>query len=136
MKLSASDLCKKLAEIKLISHRVPEESDEIYKMIVAKGNEVLPCLIEKISDQTKTPDPRQAPKWQHYVVGDTAVFAVLHIVSEGNDERWKELFLAPLPASYQEEWKTNGVYAYFNYVSEPKHRETLQVWWHKWNSDN
>ncbi|MEK7855174.1 MAG: hypothetical protein AAB288_03715, partial [Acidobacteriota bacterium] len=132
LSLPISSLCDRLGQIKLIDDRVPEDSDDLYKAIVAKGKEALPCLIEKIDERTKTPDPRTAPKWQHFTVGDTALFTVLHIASKDDYKRWKELFLAPLPLAYREEWKTNGVYAYFNYVSEPKNRKALQNWWKNW----
>lgn len=132
MSLPAKELCDRLHEIEVIGHRVLDESDGLYRAILAKGKEVLPCLIERIDDRTKTPDPRSAPKWQHYVVGDTAVFTVLYIVSQDDGERWEEMMLATLPEESQNEWKTNGIYAYFNYVSEPKNRKELQDWWRKW----
>lgn len=134
--LRAAELCERLAEIEIISDRVPEESDDLYKAIIAKGKEALPCLIDKINDRTKTRDPGTGPKWQHYVVGDTAVFTILDIVSQGDYELWKTLFLGPLPPAYKEEWKTNGIYAYYNFVSEPKNRKELQDWWRKWLKAN
>jgi hypothetical protein len=132
MSLSAKELCDRLHEIEVIGHRVLEESDDLYRAILAKGSEALPCLIERIDDRTKTPDPRSAPKWQHYVVGDTAVFTVLYIACQDDDERWEEMMLATLPEKSQNGWTTNGIYAYFNYVSEPKNRKTLKNWWKKW----
>ena len=134
--LSAPELCDRLAEFEIISDRVPEESDDLYKAIVAKGAEALPCLIEKINDRTKTRDPGTGPKWQHYAVGDTAVFTILDIVSQGDYEVWEKLFLGPLPPDYKAEWKTNGIYAYYSLVSEPKNRKAVQSWWKNWLKEN
>jgi hypothetical protein len=132
LELSASALCARLSEIQVIDSREPENSDDQYRALIAKGSEALPCLVDKITDRKPMHDPRMAPIWQHYSVGDTAVFAILHIASKDDYERWKELMLDPLPPKYREEWKTNGVYAYFNYVSEPKNRSKLQRWWTNW----
>lgn len=74
-------------------------------------------------------DPRSAPIWEHYKVGDTAVFLLVDIA--GNDELLEEM----LPPPYRKEWKTNGIYAYFNYVSEPANRRLLQKWWKAWAKD-
>lgn len=134
--LSPSALCDRLDKIEVIDDRDPEGTDDIYKAIISKDAEALPCLIDKINDRTKVPDPRSAPKWQQYVVGDTAVFAILDIVSKDDLELWEALFLEPLPSASKEEWKTNGVYAYFNYVSEDKNRKALQVWWRKRLQEN
>lgn len=134
--LTALELCSRLGEIEVIDGRAPEKSDDLYKAIIEKRAEAHPCLLEKVSDRTKTTDPRTAPKWRHYAVGDTAVFTILDIVSEGDDQRWEELMLKSLPTKYREEWETNGVYAYFNYVSEPKNRKELQSWWKNWLKEN
>lgn len=129
LKLSAPALCARLGETKVIDSRKPEESDDVYRALVVKDSEALPCLVDKIADRKLMHDPRMAPVWQHYTIGDTAVFTILDIVSKGDYEVWKELFLGPLPQKYKEEWRTNGVYAYFNYVSEPRDRKALQGFW-------
>jgi hypothetical protein len=77
-------------------------------------------------------DPREAPVWRHYAVGDTAVFILLRVVTKDDNQEWEKLFLKMLPPESQEEWKTNGIYAYFNYVSESKNRKSLQIWWKNW----
>ena len=128
-------LCGRLSEIETLPHKDPNDTDPIYEALMSKGKAAIPCLVEKISDTTRTPDPRQAPKWQHYAVGDTAVFILIDILREEDLEREK-LLIEMLPRKYQEEWKTNGVYAYFNYVSEPKNRKELRDWWKTWLSEN
>ncbi len=78
------------------------------------------------------PDPRQAPHWEHYAVGDTAVFILVDIISKDDDRLAAKLLVDMLPPAYRKEWKTNGVYAYFNYVSELNNRKELRQWWKNW----
>lgn len=130
--LKADQLCNKLEDIKVIPNRVPEETDPIYESLILKGDESIPCLINRITDNKKVPDPRYSvPTWQHYAVGDTAVFTLLDIAST-DDSEWEKLMLEMLPPRAEKEWDTNGIYAYFNYVSEQKNRHQLQNWWKDW----
>lgn len=123
----ATELCKQLAEIKSFPGRDPsEEQDPIYAAVMLKGKELMPCLVEEISNEIPMHDPRSAPIWEHYVVGDTAVFLLTDLAQ--NDE----LLVQMLPLKYREEWETNGVYAYFNYVSVTKNRHELKEWWRTW----
>lgn len=118
------ELCKQLAEMKKFPGRDPsEEEDPFYAAIMAKGKEILPCLVDEITNETPMDDPRSAPAWQHYKVGDTAVFLLARMAK--STEILKEM----LPPTYREEWKTNSVYAYFNYVSTTENRRQLQKWW-------
>ena len=128
-------LCGRLSEIKIIPHRDPTVTDPIYDALIAKGDDVIPCLVDKITDKTLMQDPREAPTWQYYAVGDTAVFLLIDILRDNDAERAK-LLIEMLPKKYKEEWKTNGVYAYFNYVSEPTNRRELQSWWKNWLKEN
>lgn len=131
----ASELCNKLGQIKRMSHKDPAETDPVYEALMAKGDEAFPCLIEKISDATPMKDPRQAPVWQHYAIGDTAVFILVRSINADGIKRG-ELLKEMLPQKYRKEWETNGVYAYFNYVSEPVNRKALQSWWKRWIREN
>ena len=122
-----TELCKQLAEIKQFPGRDPsEQEDPFYAAIMAKGKDIMPCLVEEITNDTPMHDPRSAPVWQHYKVGDTAVFLLVDIAKDD------ELLEKMLPQPYREEWKTNGVYAYFNYVSTTENRRQLQRWWRDW----
>ncbi|MFN0140051.1 MAG: hypothetical protein ACKVQW_08190 [Pyrinomonadaceae bacterium] len=126
-----TDLCKQLAHIKQFPGRDPsEQEDPFYAAIMEKGKTIMPCLIDEIINETPMHDPRSAPIWQHYKVGDTAVFLLVDIAK--NDELLEQM----LPQPFRKEWKTNGVYAYFNYVSEPQNRKELQLWWKKWVQNN
>ncbi|HMQ05289.1 MAG TPA: hypothetical protein PKD26_15335 [Pyrinomonadaceae bacterium] len=133
---ATESLCKRLSEIRALPSKDPNDTDPIYESLIARGDAALPCLIEEVANAKKMRDPRQAPVWQYYAVGDTAVFIILRLVSKRNDDRWMELMLDSLPQSSREEWKTNGVYAYFNYVSESQNRKKLQVWWRDWMKKN
>lgn len=131
--MSSSELCDRLISIDTMPSREPTITDPIYESLIIKGDDALPCLVEKISDTTPMPDPRYSvPHWQHYKVGDTAVFTLLDIVSRQDDSEWEKLMVESLSPKYANEWDTNGVYAYFNYVSEPKNRRELQNWWKNW----
>ncbi|MEZ5344306.1 MAG: hypothetical protein R2681_02010 [Pyrinomonadaceae bacterium] len=123
---SVTALCNRLHEIKKLPYRDPNDTDPIYESLVANEKESVLCLVNKITDETSMADPREAPPWQNYKVGDTAVFILNRIVGKGNN-----LLPEMLPPKFQQEWKTNGVYAYFNYVSESKNRKQLQKWWKK-----
>jgi len=123
---NVESLCNRLNEIKKLPYRDPNDTDPIYEALIAKGKEAMPCLIEKITDETPMTDPREAPPWQHYKVGDTAVFILARIAKD------EEILQEMLPIKYRKEWETNGVYAYFNYVSESKNRGELRRWWRSW----
>jgi hypothetical protein len=132
---NVESLCNRLHELKKIPYKNPNDTDPIYEALIAKGEEAMPCLVEKITDETPMRDPRGGPIWQHYKVGDTAVFMLIRITNE--DEILQvELLLEMLPAKYRKEWESNGVYAYFNYVAESKNREELQRWWRIWLKEN
>lgn len=134
--MSSAELCDRLISIDTLPSKDPAITDPIYESLISKGEDAIPCLVDKITDKTLVPDPRYSvPHWQHYAVGDTAVFTLLDIVSEGDDSEWERLMIENLPQKYKQEWETNGIYAYFNYVSEPRNRKELQSSWKKWLRD-
>jgi hypothetical protein len=129
-------LCSKLAEIKTIPTFNPTPTDPIYEALMAKGKDAIPCLVEKISDVRRMLDPRYSvPTWRNFAVGDAAVFILVRILRRDDDEREK-LLIEMLPPKSRNEWEDNGIYAYFNYVSEPKNRKQLQQWWSNWLKNN
>lgn len=134
--MSASELCDRLISIDTMPTHEPNVTDPIYESLIAKGEEAIPCLVEKISDTTSMPDPRYSvPRWQHFKVGDAAVFILLDIISR-DDLESEKLMIQSLSTKYAEEWETNGIYAYFSYVSESKNRSALQRWWKNWLKEN
>lgn len=135
--LTTSELCDRIGQIEVIPNRGLEVTDPIYESLLLRGNDAVPCLIEKIGNDTLIKDPRYSvPTWRSYAVGDTALFILLRILSKDDDKEWGKLLLASLPQKYREEWESNGIYAYFNYVLEPKNRKELQRWWKNWLSKN
>ena len=135
--LTSSELCDRVGQIEVLPTHDPTITDPIYESLLLKGNEAIPCLVEKIANDTLIKDPRYSvPTWHNFAVGDTALFVILRILSKGDGKEWEKRLLQSLPQKYQEEWESNGIYAYFNYVSEPKNRKELRVWWRNWVSKN
>ena len=133
---SPTQLCERLAEIKIIPTFEPTPTDPIYEALIAKGDAAIPCLIDKIADRKRIPDPRYSvPVWHSFVVGDTAVFILVRIV-EKDDKGREKILIEMMPHASQKEWETNGIYAYFNYVLEAKNRRELQRWWKDWLDKN
>lgn len=124
-------LCNKLNAVKLIPYSPKEVADDpIYNGLYEKGVEAIPCLIDKITDTNLMEDPRTAPHINDFRVGDAAVFILLMIT----EEKWQpETMLSP---EYAKLWKTEGVYAYFDYVENPANRKKLQLWWKNWMKEN
>jgi len=130
-------LCSRLAEIKTLPTHEPTPTDPIYEALLAKGYAAIPCLVENIGNGKQVPDPRYSvPTWHSYAVGDTALFTLLDILSKGDSNDWERRLLESLPEKSRKEWKTNGIYAYFNYVLESRNRTELQQWWKNWLSKN
>lgn len=135
--LTASELCDRVGQIQVLPNRDPTITDPIYESLLLKGNEAIPCLVEKIGNDTLIKDPRYSvPTWHSYAVGDTALFVLLRILTKDDGKEWEKRLLESLPPKFRKEWETNGIYAYFNYVLEPKNRKELQVWWKAWLSKN
>lgn len=122
---TADLLCGKLNELKRMPFKDKIAGDIVYDSLIAKGKEAIPCLIEKITDTTLMEDPREAPHIQDFKVGDAAVF-MLHRITEKPLEDI-------LPDDIKKYWETEGVYAYFNYVENPKNRKKIKVLWESWN---
>jgi hypothetical protein len=124
-------LCDKLSELKKIPYDPNDVNDDpIYNGLIKQGNNAIPCLINKITDITLMPDPREAPQVEKFRVGDAAVFILLFITKQD----WQpKTMLSPEFAKY---WKSDGVYAYFAYVEKPANRKKMQIWWKNWMKDN
>lgn len=127
----AEELCERLAELKVIPYWPGEVAgDPIYDGLVNAGNGAIPCLVNKITDTTLMDDPRTAPKIQDFTVGDAAVFMLLYIT----EEPWQPETM--FPPKFAELWKTEGVYAYFEFVKKPENRKKIQAWWKNWMRKN
>jgi hypothetical protein len=102
--------------------------DPIYNGIVKYGRAAVPCLIERITDVTPMKDPRKAPIYRGFKIGDAAVFLLHRITGLPLEEM--------LPEEVNERMKEDGVYAYFDYVRRPANRAAIQHRWSEWLKRN
>ncbi len=121
-------LCNRVAEIKVLPMKEERGVDSTYDAFMTAGVRVVPCLIEKVTDETPIKDPRQAPTYSDTRLGDIAVFLIGDITQLD--------FFTLLPLEVQAKVPNQGVYAYFAYVEKPKHRKTLQDNLRVWFKDN
>lgn len=117
-------LCKSLPEIKKLPFKGEAIDDGVYNKIITQGNKIVPCLIEKITNTAKMRDPRTAPTYPNFKVGDLAFFLLLEITKTPLEQM--------LPDAVKREIKDEGVYAYFRYVNRVGNRKTLQKNWKAW----
>lgn len=128
VKEDPESLCKRLHELKRMPFEEEKSGDPVYDGLLASGRAAIPGLVDKITDTTIMADPRESPHVHGFMVGDAAVF-MLHDIT-------REPLESILPAAVAEEWKTEGVYAYFSYVENFKNRKKVQKWWKDWMSKN
>lgn len=124
----AETLCQRLPEMKTMPFKGEPIDDEVYNGLTALKDAAVPCLIGKITDSTKMNDPRQAPVYRDFRVGDAAFFVLLDIT--------KVPFEQMLPAEVRSEMEDEGVYAYFEYIKKDENRKSLQAKWQAWYDQN
>jgi hypothetical protein len=120
----AEILCQRLPEMKTMPFKGEPIEDEVYNGLAALNDAAIPCLIGKITDTTRMNDPRQAPVYRDFRVGDAAFFVLLDIT--------KVPFEQMLPAEVKSELEDEGVYAYFEYIKKDENRTSLQARWQAW----
>lgn len=120
----AEILCQRLPEMKTMPFKGEPIEDEVYNGLAALKDAAIPCLIGKITDSTRMNDPRQAPVYRDFRVGDAAFFVLLDIT--------KVPFEQMLPAEVKSELEDEGVYAYFEYIKKDENRTSLQARWQAW----
>ena len=118
--------CNRISEIKTLPFYDEEVDDPAYNALIAAGEKVIPCLIEKVNDTTPMPDPRQAPKVDT-VIGDVAFFVLLNTT--------KVDLMKLLPPEVQKKFDEEGVYAYFRYTENKNNRKKLQEKLYEWYRD-
>ena len=116
--------CKKLSEVKELPFKGESIDDEAYNDIVGRGKAAIPCLIGEITNTSRMKDPRSAPTYPDFRVGDLAFFLLVDIT--------KIPFEQMLPDSVKSKMKNEGVYAYFEHVGRPNNRKALQARWKEW----
>lgn len=121
---SSDFFCQNLHKIKKIPHKTSiHVKDPLYNGLMKMGEKAVPCLIEKLVDATPTPDPRSAPTVE-VTVGDIAFFMLTRITERPVAES--------LPPAIRKTYKTEGIYAYFDYVRNNNNRLDLQKNWQEW----
>ena len=117
-------LCRQVSKISVLPFKGDKGRDQVYDALVAAGDAVVPCLIDEITNLTRMADPREAPKFADTRVGDIAYFVFTDIT--------KMNFTDPLPTNVKEEYKAEGVYAYFRFVEKPENRKEIQRYLRDW----
>ena len=121
---NANALCNRVAEIKQLPFKGESGVDAAYDALVEAGEAVVPCLIEKVSDTKVMPDPRCPHVTDETTVGDVAYFVLVRITKIG--------FVEFLLVDVQEKSKTEGVYAYHEYIGRNGKRKQLQSKLREW----
>jgi len=100
--------------------------DPNYDALMQAGDSVVPCLIAKVGDTTSMPDPRMAPGYVGIdnKVGDVALWIL--------ERKTNIHVLEFLPSKVQQDFKKEGVLAYFKYVKKDEHRKDLQNKLYEW----
>lgn len=120
------ELCNLISEIKFLPMKNERGYDEAYDSLIEAGESVVPCLIEKVTDTTIMPDPRGTRISQETKVGDVAYFVLLDIA--------KIDFLEMLPEKVKEKYKTEGAYAYHDYIEKKGNRKKLKLKLLEWET--
>ena len=130
--LALGDNCasigEKLEKIKIIPAKDEIVDDENYYGIMSQGNKILLCLAEQIKNSKVMNDPRQAPIYRGFTVGDLAFILFVDLAQLDFESLW--------PIEVQEKWKDQGVYAYFAYVKKPENRIELSKTCREWCEKN
>ena len=118
------DLCGRVAEIKSMPFKDERVNDPAYNALLDAGEQVLPCLIDKVADTTPMRDPRGIPGPTDTRVGDVAFFVFMDVA--------KLDFESMMPPEVKSVFKEEGVYAYHTFVSEQGNRKRFQSTLREW----
>lgn len=121
---NANALCNRVAKIKQLPHYDESGVDANYDALAKAGESIIPCLIEKITDTKIMRDPRCPTISTETKVGDVAYFVLVRITKIG--------FIELFPADVREKYKTEGVYAYHDYIERKGKRKELQSKLREW----
>ena len=121
---NANALCNRVAEIKELPLKDRAGVDVAYDALIEAGEAIVPCLIDKVTNTKVMPDPRCPHVTDETTVGDVAYFVLVRITKIG--------FVEFLPADVQERSKTEGVYAYHDYIKRKGKRKQLQSKLREW----
>jgi len=124
----AAQLCESIKDIEILPFKDRPVADPAYNALAAAGDDAIPCLIRKITDETMMKDPRQAPKVGNVAVGDTAFFVFAQI-AKIDQAGFVELLPPEVRKAYE---GGEGIYGYFRYIDENDNRKKLQDAAVKW----
>ena len=113
------NLCDKISQIHVIPFKNEHVDDTIYNGIMRFGEKAIPCLLDKVIDDTMMQDPRKAPPYDKITVGDVSLFILLNITGLGLE--------AILPEHLLSDFRRDGVYTYFKFVEEKENRKIIQA---------
>ena len=121
-----ASLCGRINQIKELPHDRSEKGiDKTYDRLREAGTAVVPCLINNITKIEIMKDPRCPGISNATAVGDVSYFVLVDILDH--------LIEDFLPSDVQNAFKTNGVYAYHEYIDRPGARgelkKRLRVWY-------
>lgn len=116
--------CGTLAEIREIPFKGEPIDDAAYNAITSTDQALLEAsLVQCIDDTTPMSDPRKAPPYPGFVVGDVAVI----ILADSTGIPIEDL----LPEEFRARWPDEGMYSYFTHVSSDLNRRTLKSEWRR-----
>lgn len=118
------EVCDAVSTIRVMPFREQAGLDLAYDGLVAAGCSVVPCLVERIVDTREMADPRQAPIFMGFRVGDAALFMLSRITGRSFEES--------LPPAVRARIPDEGVYAYFGYAQKRGNRERIRADWRRW----
>jgi hypothetical protein len=114
-----------IKDIRMLPMKDEAVPDAAYNALVAAGEDAIPCLIQKITDETRMKDPRPAPKVESVAVGDTAFFVLVRVA--------KIDFVELLPPAVRKAYEGDeAIYGYFRHIDENNNRKQLQDAAVKW----
>jgi hypothetical protein len=96
----------------------------LFNEMIAAGDSLVPCLIDKVTDSTIMRDPGPGPTIGGFTVGDAAFRMIIYITRE--DQR------SFLPEEVRAEWEDHGIYAYYKFRTDPNNRKLVQKSLRKW----
>ena len=121
-------LCEDLKSIEVLPFKEEAVPDPAYNALLAAGEDAIPCLIKKITDETVMKDPRPVPKAGNVAVGDTAFF-VLNDIGKIDQATYVELLPPEVRKAYE---GGEGMDGYFRHINENNNRKKLQDAAVKW----
>lgn len=117
-------LCDRVSEIKSLPHYNEKGVNAVYDALAEAGERVVPCLIDKIADTTKTDFQNCPVTSDNTRVGDVAFYVLVRMLEFKFDDF--------LPPKVQETYKTEGIYAFYDYIDKKKNRAELQTKLREW----